>query len=240
MASTLPRTEMQFTRGPTSIAAKELWASHLGFAQGRVECSAGLGGNRLPTAPPLPKLGGPDDPGRMVKDWNYCAQRPRQNAASPRLATRVPSARCASPAGLCIHAHPTRPSPLPPSLALADKYRPHANMKSSLNRFGPDFRWPGLNNTPQIRHHLALVKRPKPQEELNPLVWTDLPRMEPGPGMDYIAKRFAADLELDAQRVEGFRHHRATMMQQTADKVARREALQTRAFSEPSAGRWSR
>ena len=119
----------------------------------------------------------------------------------------------------------------------ADKYRPHANMSSSLNRYGPDFRWPGLNNTPAIRHHLAIVKRPKPTMPLNPLLWTDLPRMEPGPGYDYIAKRYEADLELDAQRVEGFRHHRSTMKQHLSDMTARREALQLRAFTEPS-GRW--
>ena len=29
---------------------------------------------------------------------------------------------------------------------------------------------------------------------MNPLIWTDLPRMEPGPGMDYIAKRYEVDL----------------------------------------------
>ena len=123
-----------FARGPASDEAKDLWASHLGFSQGRLERSAGLGGERLPTAPPLPKLGGPEDPGRMVKDWNFY------------------------------------------------KYRPHANMSSSLNRYGPDFRWPGLNNTPEIRHHLALVKRPKPTLPLNPHIWTDCPGWSPAQG----------------------------------------------------------
>ena len=175
-----------FTRGKTSDDAKDLWAQHLGFAQGRPARDAGLGGERLHTAPPLPKLGGPEDPGRMVKDWNFY------------------------------------------------KYRPHANMSSSLNRYGPDFRWPGLNNTPEIRHHLAIVKRPKPQRPLNPLIWTDLPRMEPGPGQDYIAKRYEADLALDVQRIEGFRHHRKTMKQQLSTMTANREALQLAAFSEPS------
>ena len=115
-------------------------------------------------------------------------------------------------------------------------------MRSSLNRFGPDFRWPGLNNTPQIRHHLAIVQRPKPKLPLNPLVWTDLPRMEPGPGCDFIAKRYEVDVGLEAQRIEGFRRHRANMKQHLATMTARREALQVRAFTEPSgvAGRWSR
>ena len=54
----------QFTSSAASKAddaAKELWASHLGFSQGRVDRSAGLGGERLPKAPPLPKLGGPEE-----------------------------------------------------------------------------------------------------------------------------------------------------------------------------------
>ena len=153
---------------------------------------------------------------------------------------------CARPAPspLCAVRHRSLEAVLISTTAIrADKYRPHANMASSLNRYGPDFRWPGLNNTPAIRHHLALVKRPKPDQPLNPLIWTDLPRMEPGPGMDYIAKRYQADIELDAQRLQGFRHHRATMKQHMHDLTARREALQLRAFSEPSAslgGSWSR
>jgi hypothetical protein len=174
-----------FTRGQTSDAAKDLWAQHLGFAQGQPARDAGLGGERLHTAPPLPRLGGPDDPGRMVKDWNFY------------------------------------------------KYRPNLPMASSLNRYGPDFRWPGLNNTPEVRHHLAIIKRPKPKLPLNPLIWTDLPRMEPGPGQDHIAKRYEADLQLEVQRVEGFRHHRRSMKQHLSTMTANREALQLRAFSEP-------
>ena len=93
-----------------SDAAKQLWCSHLGFAQGRLDRSLGLGGQPQQSAPPLPKLGGPEDPGRMIKDWNFY------------------------------------------------KYRPHCSTACSLNKFGPDFRWPGLNNTPEIRHHLARAK----------------------------------------------------------------------------------
>lgn len=175
-----------FTRGATSDEAKDLWASRLGFSQGRPDRSSGLGGERLPTAPPLPKLGGPDDPGRMIKDWNFY------------------------------------------------KYRPHANMSSSLNRFGPDFRWPGLNNTPEIRHHLAIVKRPTPTLPLNPQIWTDLPRMEPGPGQDRIARRYEADMAVEAQRFDSFRHHRDSMQARLRAQTAQREQLQLRAFTEPS------
>merc|ERR1712185_205442 len=50
--------------------------------------------------------------------------------------------------------------------------------------------------------------------------------MEPGPGQDYIAKRYEADLALEARRVEGFHHHRATMKVALSDRTARREALQ--------------
>ena len=130
--------------------------------------------------------------------------------------------------------HPgSHPRLLAPRIARADKYRPHANMASSLNRYGPDFRWPGLNNTPQIRHHLAVVKRPKPKLPLNPLFWTDLPRMEPGPGLDYIAKRYEADLTAEAQHQMSFRHHRVAMKQHMSTMTAKREALQLRAFTAP-------
>ena len=107
-------------------------------------------------------------------------------------------------------------------------------MSSSLNRYGPDFRWPGLNNTPAIRHHLAIVKRPAPKNPLNPLIWTDLPRMEPGPGQDYISKRYSGDAATEAQRLAGFRHHRTTMKQHLANMTAKREELQLRAFTEPN------
>ena len=106
------------------------------------------------------------------------------------------------------------------------KYRPHSNMSCSLNRYGPDFRWPGLNNTPVIRHHLALVKRPKPKLPLPPTVWTDLPRIEPGPGQDYIIKRFEADKAYDQAKLEGFRRHRQAVKQQLVSRVAERERLQ--------------
>ena len=118
------------------------------------------------------------------------------------------------------------------SLARTDKYRPHANMSSSLNRYGPDFRWPGLNNTPEIRHHLAIVKRPKPTVPLNPLLWTDLPRMEPGPGIDYISRRYEADMIIEKARVEGFHHHRQSMRKSLQSRTTQREALQLRAFTE--------
>jgi len=105
-------------------------------------------------------------------------------------------------------------------------------MSSSLNRYGPDFRWPGLNNTPEIRHHLAIVKRPKPTVPLNPLLWTDLPRMEPGPGIDYISRRYEADMIIEKARVEGFHHHRQSMRKSLQSRTTQREALQLRAFTE--------
>ena len=106
-------------------------------------------------------------------------------------------------------------------------------MSSSLNRFGPDFRWPGLNNTPAIRHHLALVKRPAPKHTLGAHIWTDLPRMEPGPGIDYIYRRYEGDEGDAAARLEGFRAHRRSMKQQLANMTAKREALQIRSFTAP-------
>ena len=183
------QSSMSFTGGSTSDAAKQLWSHHLGFAQGRLDVSAGIGGERLNSAPPLPKAGSPDDPGRMLKDWHFY------------------------------------------------KYRPHASMASSLNRYGPDFRWPGLNNTPEVRHHLALVKRPKPKHQLDPpYMWTDLPRLEAGPGHDYIAKRQVAERIVHDQQVAAFKNHRQNMQAHTMTMTVQREALQTRAFSEPAYG----
>lgn len=169
----------------SSEAARDMWASHLGFTQGRPDLSGGIGGERLPTAPALPKLGGPEDPGRMIKDWQFY------------------------------------------------KYRPHSTMTCSLNRYGPDFRWPGLNNTPQIRHHLALVKRATPKLILPPTVWTDLPRIEPGPGQDYIIKRFEKDKRAQAKLAGGFRNHRQNQKLQLATKQAHREELERRTFALP-------
>ena len=39
--------------------------------------AAGEATQRLGSAPPLPKPGGPDDPGRMVKDWAWYSYHPR-------------------------------------------------------------------------------------------------------------------------------------------------------------------
>mmetsp|Transcript_57044 Transcript_57044/g.113329 ORF Transcript_57044/g.113329 Transcript_57044/m.113329 type:complete len:185 (-) Transcript_57044:255-809(-) len=181
---------LSFTGGATSDAAKQLWSHHLGFAQGRLDVSAGIGGERLNSAPELPKLGGPDDPGRMLKDWHFY------------------------------------------------KYRPHhSSLSCSLNRYGPDFRWPGLNNTPAVRHHLALVKRPTPKSTLDPpFTWTGMPRLEPGPGVDYMAKRQQAERAVEEQCLAAFRSHRQSMQTHMLSMTAKREALQTAAFSEPA---WS-
>ena len=177
-----------FAKGSTSDAAKQLWSRHLGFAQGRLDISAGIGGERLRTAPPLPMPGSGEDPGQLLKDWNYY------------------------------------------------KYRPNSSMASSLNKFGPEFRWPGLNNAPQIRHHLTLVKRPQPKRNFDQRYFTDLPRMEAGPGMDYINKRLDAEAADAKRRTDAFIYHRSNMKASMAGTMERREQLQMRAFSEPAFG----
>lgn len=175
-----------FSKGEKSDSARQLWSAHLGYSQGRLSVSAGIGGERLHSAPSLPKLGGPEDPGRMLKDWHFY------------------------------------------------KYRPHVGLSCSLNKYGPDFRWPGLNNTPEIRHHLAVVQRPKPKHELDNAVWTDLPRLEPGPGHDYIYVRNAIARDEEERRVQGIHLHRKTMKVRLGETTSRRELLQERAFAEPS------
>ena len=180
---------MEFTKGPTSDAAKQLWASHLGFSQGRLDASAGIGGHRLTPVPPPPKQGGPDDPGNMLKDWNFY------------------------------------------------KYRPNAPMASSLNKFGPDYRWPGLNSAPDNRHHLVVVPRSKPQTPMDcSKLWTDLPRMEAGPGYDFIARKEEVIAATQAQARAGHRFHRDAMKSTRQQTTLRREQLQQRAFSEPAFG----
>lgn len=174
-------------QGGASDSAKELWSAHLGFSQGKLDVmEAGLGGERLNSAPPLPRLGSPQDPGRMLKDWQFY------------------------------------------------KYRPHIGLSCSLNKYGPDFRWPGINNTPQVRHHLAVVTRPKPPVELNHTQWSDLPRLDPGPGHTYILKREAEAAAIESTRLQGVHLHKKTMKVRMAETTARREMLQSRAFAEPA------
>ena len=49
---------------------------------GLMSTTAGGVGQRLQPAPNLPKLGGPDDPGRLVKDWQYYCYHPAQSLHS--------------------------------------------------------------------------------------------------------------------------------------------------------------
>ena len=74
-----------------SDEAKAMWSAYRSQlhsrAMGDAPPSLGLPaaqGNitqRLNTAPSLPKLGGADDPGRMVKDWTYYSYHPRASLA---------------------------------------------------------------------------------------------------------------------------------------------------------------
>ena len=49
---------------------------------GLMSTTAGGVGQQLKPAPNLPKLGGPDDPGRLVKDWQYYCYHPAQSLHS--------------------------------------------------------------------------------------------------------------------------------------------------------------
>lgn len=175
-----------FTNGSTSADAKQLWASHMGFSQGRLSSGVGNGGGRLPVAPPLPVPNSRDDAGRLIKDWNFY------------------------------------------------KYRPCSRLTCSLNKHGLDGRWPGLNNTPANRHHLAVVQRPKPNTELDTRAWAELPRLEAGPAHDFILLRYAADARVEEQRLRGVHLHRTNMKARLAETTAAREGLQARAFAEPA------
>jgi hypothetical protein len=176
-----------FTKGPSSDAAKQLWAKHLGFVQGRLSVNAEtLGGERLPSAPPLPKQGTPDDPGRLLKDWNYY------------------------------------------------KYQSNGSMNCSMNKFCTDARWPGLNKTPEMRHHLAVIKRLEPRSMIDPGMFNDLPRLEPGPAYDFIERKQQAERAAEQYRTSGLQHHKRTVKERMLSTTARREALQMRAFAEPS------
>ena len=92
-----------FSSSQADDTARDLWCTRLGFSQGRLTLplAQSIGGGRLKSAPSLPKLGGPDDPGRMIKDWSFY------------------------------------------------KFRPYnSDLNCAMNKYGPDFRWPGMNNTP--------------------------------------------------------------------------------------------
>ena len=68
--------------------AKAMWSAYRSQLHSRVvgdgppslglmSSTAGGVGQRLKRAPNLPKLGGPDDPGRLVKDWQYYCYHPK-------------------------------------------------------------------------------------------------------------------------------------------------------------------
>ena len=148
-----------FNNAPADDNARKLWAKRLGFEQARVSLPLedSIGGKMLDTARSLPKLGGPEDPGRMLKNWDFY------------------------------------------------KFRPYnSDLKCGLNKFGPDFRWPGLNNTPAFRHHLALAPRKKPKHPLPEKYWSDMPRLEEGPGHDFVYKRLKADERVEEARMTAF------------------------------------
>jgi hypothetical protein len=67
-----------FSNAPPVEEARLLWESRLGSQQACVTLPLGesVGGHQLKPAPPLPRLGGPEDPGRMVKDWEFYKFRP--------------------------------------------------------------------------------------------------------------------------------------------------------------------
>ena len=68
--------------------AKAMWSAYRSQLHSRVvgdgppslglmSSTAGGMGQRLKRAPNMPKLGGPDDPGRLVKDWQYYCYHPK-------------------------------------------------------------------------------------------------------------------------------------------------------------------
>ena len=56
----------------------------------------------------------------------------------------------------------------------------------------------------EFRHHLALVPRPKPEHPLPEKYWTGMPRLELGPGHDFIHNRIQQELAVERGRVEQF------------------------------------
>ena len=90
----VPATLGTFHGTETSDDAKAMWSAYRSQLHSRVvgDGPPSLGlmsgtprgrGQRLATAPRIPKLGGPDDPGRLVKDWAYYAYHPKGSLACP-------------------------------------------------------------------------------------------------------------------------------------------------------------
>ena len=169
-------------KATASVEVQELWSKQLSLPTGppKLGLTRGTSGGRLPTASPLPRLGSAEDPGRMIKDWNYY------------------------------------------------KYRPHTNMSNSLNKYGPDYRWPGLNNTPKMRHHLAVVKRPVPKNPLEVVTCDGVPRMERGPGDDMIHAKILAEQAAEQARKQRLMERRKAERQTVALRTAAREHLEAR------------
>ena len=103
-----------------------------------------------------------------------------------------------------------------------------------MNKVCPDARWPGLNNTPEIRHHLAVIKRPEPRTIIDPGLFNDLPRLEPGPAFDMIQRKQQAEHDAEQHRANGLQYHKRIVKERLLSTTARRESLQMRAFAEPS------
>ena len=91
--------------------AKAMWSAYRSQLHSRVvgdgppslglmSSTAGGMGQRLKRAPNMPKLGGPDDPGRLVKDWQYYCYHPKGTLHSSlnQYGTSMNSRWCATAA----------------------------------------------------------------------------------------------------------------------------------------------
>ncbi|KAL1507398.1 hypothetical protein AB1Y20_008240 [Prymnesium parvum] len=107
------------------------------------------------------------------------------------------------------------------------KYRPYnSDLTCSLNKYGPDFRWPGMNNTPVYRHHLALVERKPPKHPLPEKYWSGMPKLEIGPGHDFIYEKEKALAQAEKERMAQFYANMRRTKTQIAAQRKRREHLE--------------
>ena len=106
---------------------------------------------------------------------------------------------------------------------------PHVQAeKSPLSRV---FAFAGRNGLPPTRDQLAHPKRKPPKHLLPHSVWTELPKLDPGPGMDVVYKRLEADRRVEAERVAAVVRFRFAAQATAQQRRARMEALDSRVFS---------
>jgi len=168
--------------------AKAMWSAYRSQLHSRVvgdgppslglmSSTAGGMGQRLKRAPNMPKLGGPDDPGRLVKDWQYYCYHPKGTLHSSlnQYGTSMNSRWCATATPSSGRAAP----PLRPTACTA--YLPSTQSVHRTSR-ALHLAAATVPLTACIPRVLQARPQPHPRDEASPGAYASPePGPEPGP-----------------------------------------------------------